>query len=356
MKRKSLCAFCLVLWVLIVCSIFSYRIEEWMIPWVDTVGIQSDMDTFGYFLPLDALVYEEDRPVLYEVAEGSGWESGKQVKEVSEAFYAVLPDQIMVYAPSSNPYLHYASKEFRNLEVVNVTAQPLERAEDVWLLVAPPGTVPMDKLPRSMELEAQSEEGTLILAKSARQPFIAGRAKNDILLWQIDAPADAHLGWELYSLTEVEKMLAALPLLGVLLAGMLFSIGLWVLSCFLSKNALQNRVLLLSNMGICAALLVGLPFFLKTITLPSSLLPRMNLFEAAHYDTEFREIFSTLTGLANVGSQTAAKTLASADQAKLLFFGILLLGIVLLAAVIFAEIVFARKQSGRKRKSFSAAR
>ena len=344
MKRKSLCAFCLVLWVLVVCSILSYRIEEWMIPWVDTVGIQSDMDTFGYYLPTDALVYEEDRPVLYEVAEGIGWESGKQVKEVSEAFYAVLPDQIMVHAPSSNPYLHYASKEFRNLEVVNVTAEPLERAEDTWLLTVPRGTFDLDRIPRTVELEAESEDALLLSAKSAKQPFISGRAKGEILFGQTELPENPHLGWELYSLGEVEKMLAALPFLAVLLAGVLFSVGLWVASCFLSKNARKNRGFLLSNLGICTALLVSLPFFLKTIDLPSSLLPKMNIFEFAHYHGEFREIFSALTGLANAGSQAAAAVLKSADQAKSLFFGILLLGIVLLAAVIFAELFLARKR------------
>ena len=350
MKRKSLCAFCLVLWVLIVCSILTYRIEEWMTPWVDTVTYATDADTGEQYLPLDALVYEEERPVLYEVVEGTGWESGKQGKVVFEGDYVIFPDRIVLNVNYGRPYLHYASKAFRDLDAVNVTAEPMERTEDSWLLIRPPEALQTEQLSRVFVPEAQTSDALLLSVASAKQPFIPGRAKKEILFRQTDLPEHPQLGWEVYSLIEVRKLLTALPSLAVLLAGMIFSVGLWVLSCFLSKNARQNRAGLLSNLGICAALLVALPFFLKTIELPSSLLPKMNILDVTHYQTEFREIFANLTDLANAGSPTAAAVLESANQAKLLSIGIVLLGVVLLAAVIFAEILIVGKRSASKKK------
>lgn len=348
MKRKSLCAFCLILWVLIVCSILTYRIEEWMKPWVDTVEYATDQDNGEQYLPLDALVYEDDRPVLYEVVKGTGWESGKRAKAVFEGDYVIFPDKIVLTVNYGYPYLHYASKAFRDLDAVNVTAEPMERADDSWLLIRPPETLQTDKFSRTIVPEAQSNDALLLSVQSAKQPFIPGRAKREILFRQTELPEHPQLGWEVYSLTEVEKLLAALPLLAALLVGMLLSVGLWVLSCFLSKNALQHRVSLLSNLGICAALLVALPFFLGTVDLPSSLLPQMNIFDVTHYQTEFREIFAALTDLADAGSQTAAAVLEHTAQAKLLCIGIVLLGVVLLAAVIVAESFIERRRGAPK--------
>lgn len=346
MKRKSLCAFALVFWVFLLCTILSYRVEEWMTPWVDSVSVGVDEKTQEYYLPLNALEYEDDMPVLYEIVEGTGWESGSQLKAVDPSRYVILPEKrIIVTMHFGNPFLHYSSKGFRDLELVNVTPKAPEKEDDMWLLMVPQGTFDLEKFPSSMEVEAQDDHAMLVSAANATVPFISGRAKNEILFRQTDLPKEFFWGWEVYSLGEVEKMLASLPLLAVLAAGMLFSVGLWAVSCFLSRNARKNRVLLLSNIGICAAMLVALPFFLRTIELPSSLLPQMNLFEAAHYQTEFREIFSSLTDLAASGSQAAAATLASADQAKFLFFGVLSAGVVLLAAVIFAEIFLAKKRN-----------
>lgn len=350
MKRKSLCAFCLILWVLIVCSILSYRVEEWMKPWIDKVTYSNDAETGEQYLPLDALIYEEDRPVLYEIVEGTGWESGKQARAVFEGDYVIFPDRIVLNVTYGYPYLHYASKAFRDLDAVNLIAEPRERADDSWLLIRPPEILQAERFPNTIVPEAQSKDALLLSVTSAKQPFIPDGAKKEILFRQPDAPEQDQSDWEVYSLAEVRKLLTALPSLAVLLAGMIFSVGLWVLSCFLSKNARQNRAGLLSNLGICAVLLAALPFFLKTVELPSSLLPKMNILDVAHYQTEFREIFANLTDLANAGSPTAAAVLESANQAKLLCIGIVLLGVVLLAAVIFAEVLIGGKRSASKKK------
>lgn len=345
MKRKALCAFALVLWVFLVCTMLSYRVEEWMVPWIDPIEYKTDEETLEQYLPLDTLVYEEEKPALYEIVEGTGWESGKQVKAVSAERYAIAPDRVVLYINYGYPYLHYTSKEFRDLDVIRLTTDVTERGEDHWLLTEP---YQPERLQRAIEVEAQSNEAALFSVAGARLPYLPARAKNELLFWERDLPDDVTSAWGIYSLAEVEKMLAALPLLGVLLAGMLLSVGLWVLSCFLSKNASKNRAALLSNLGICAALLAALPFLLNAIDLPSSLLPQMNIFDVAHYQTEFREIFANLTGLADAGSQTAAAVLESAAQARLLCIGCVLLGAALLAAVVFAEIFIARKRGAPK--------
>lgn len=348
MKRKSICAFLLIFWVLLVCTIFTYRIEEWMTPWVEITTENSNRDTGEFYLPLDVLVYENDSPVLYEVVQGDGWESGSQVRPYSPANYAVLPGRVSISISSSYGYLHYSTKGFRNLDVVNVVSEPMERGADFWLAVSNQKMPELGDLPRTMRVEAKTENTLLLSVEGTRLPFMAGRAKSEIPFAEKAAFTDPQAEETVYSLGDTEQAVAALPRLALLLLFLLVPLILWGYSCFLTKEARKNRAFLLINGGLAAALLIGLPFFLSTIDLPSSLLPRINILEFGHYAEEFREIFTALNGLSAAGSQTAAAALQTASRSSLCFFAILLGGVLLAAALVAVEAILLKKRAAPK--------
>ena len=76
MKRRSLCVICLVLYILISCTILSLKIEKEMLTQVEVLKIK-DNGMWGQSVSLPQTVLFEDTKGkhLYELIEGSGWES-----------------------------------------------------------------------------------------------------------------------------------------------------------------------------------------------------------------------------------------------------------------------------------------
>lgn len=325
MKRRVLCAFALIFWLLAVCTFLSLRIEELMVPVVTVTEPVMPRGSNEGQLPLDCLF----EGTLYQTYEGSGWEQGTRVTTVEPSMYEILPDYIKL---NWGKIIQYATKTPRIGELVNVV-QMQKREDDVWLAVSADGKAlpELGEHDGSVEIEDQTDTALLLFVKDLPQPFMEKRAQSmvpilpgedDFSLW---TNANGEIDWEqvdwaaleearpkepnFYSLNDVEQWAAQLPKLGLFLGMFLFSLIIWAHCCALSRQAQARRKLLIFNAAMVLVLLASMPLLLRRIDLPSSLLPVNNIVEISHYRAEFSQINSALQSLAKRGSQQAAEVL-----------------------------------------------
>ena len=90
MKRRAMCVVCLILYILAACTCLSLKIEEEMRLEADGMTVKGlGMWGQNIEIPMTALFEDAYGYHLYEVVEGTGWESGLRVSEVSPQRYAV---------------------------------------------------------------------------------------------------------------------------------------------------------------------------------------------------------------------------------------------------------------------------
>ncbi len=87
MKRKVLYGFSLIAWVLIACTLVSFKIEEQMTAQVVTVRSSRFEPVL---LPMESLSYNETGYHLFGIAEGTGWESGLRARELGNQSYRII--------------------------------------------------------------------------------------------------------------------------------------------------------------------------------------------------------------------------------------------------------------------------
>ena len=198
MKKKALCIFMLVFWMVGAFTLLSIKVEEQMIPQVTlaSIGGFGGRDT----LPVDCLQIDEDGiSRLYCIYEGTGWEAGTRVREETGGY--ILTEKGLKLDMGWGDYVQYTSKPLRSGEIVEVVRGG-KRESDYWLAVFPDG-VPehMEKLPSGTGVLERSGNALLLFAESAEQPYMTGRVKSLI-------PETA--GAEVYSFAEMKKFLDVL--------------------------------------------------------------------------------------------------------------------------------------------------
>lgn len=323
MKRKSFCAFGLAFWLIAFSTLFSFAVERWMTPIV--VVVDSMMS--GQ-IPLDSLQWEEDGPHLYSVTEGDNWLSGTRAANVAPDQYSV--DENAVYPSYSAGYIfvRHTSKPLLDGGLIDKEYRAGGPGPDVRLIFPLDGSAP----------KLQHVESTL-------RPFMESRVKNELEAEKV------------YSLYETRDFFSALVPLAVVPAGVFFCFILWIGICALSRDARRNRNKMFLNAGIMLVFLAFLPLYLSKISLPSSLLPRANLLEAAHYRAEFSDIFPALERLADLGDSTAQELLRHVSSRLWVAGGVVLAGLFLGGCVALLELRIGRRtvpetkpKTGRGRK------
>ena len=85
MKKQALCFGSLILYILIACTIVSAWIEATMMTQVEQgpVNTKAAHEAVTRELPLRSLFADQEGLHLYEIYDGTGWESGKRIREVS---------------------------------------------------------------------------------------------------------------------------------------------------------------------------------------------------------------------------------------------------------------------------------
>lgn len=306
MKKKALCAFLLIFWMLAACTFLSMRVEELMLPQVTVLE-----PAFGHNdLPISCVSFDETGPHLYSVYEGSGWEAGSRVAEVQRGTYRMDPEEGKVVLNSyGSKYVQYASKPLVPGELVEVR-RGNEKQPDRWLAVFPQGAPALDGLPEGITLEEQSATAVLLAVESAETPYMDGRAK-DMVPQLREAGA-------VYSFAEMQAFLDGLPQAGLVLGMLVAAVVLWVCACLMAKEARRFRTCLLMDLGLGLLLLVGVFFAIRAVELPSSLLPREQITQFGHFIQVYNQFFNGLKSFAPPAAETGplAPNLPQSEAAR----------------------------------------
>lgn len=339
MKRRVLCIFILVFWALIVCTFLSIRIEELMIPIISTT--ETDDRASDPTIPADALFYDDTGMHLYRAFNGSGWEEGLRANEVPANQYYVDGDELQLDA--TGRYVWYATRDLRDGEVV-VIQEAFQYGDDVWVAVYPEGIPDYTLTDEDMNTEAQTDTAMLISVKKASVPFMEDRARSFVETERDDFYYLQEPNNTFYSLTDLRQFMDSILLLGLLAAVLLFTVILWGCSFALSREAKENKRLLIQNAVIAAVLVLSIPLLLHFIDLPSSLLPQYHITDFSHYAAEFGELFSVLRAFAADGSSIAQEAIRHAQTRVVLAFVIAAAGIVVGVVFTLAEILHGKRK------------
>ncbi len=297
MKKKALCAFSLILYILIAFTFLSLKIEEEMITLVQVREIDPKKYSSGTVeMPLKVLFEDTQgsRLHLYEVIDGTGWESGLRIREIPRGYWSIhTPEELTM--PGGDNYrrvVQSASRQPTPGERTKIMPSRPERADDLYLAVYAREIPEVLELPSAVEVAARSDSALLLNATNMITPFFEHQAKG--------MAVHTDMAKRIFSLTDVTQFLENLPLIVLLACTLLAPLPIWLLSCLLAGSAHKNRYFLLLNTAAVIGLLAAAIALMGKIDLPSSLLPPVNIFSFDYYKAEFSQIFSALDGLGNV--------------------------------------------------------
>lgn len=335
MREKALRFFTFVLYVLAACTVLSHWIEETMMTRAELGPVNTKAaHTFVLReLPERALFRDERGLHLYEVYDGTGWESGKRIREVT-GWTTQGDGTVNVPGYPDTAYVFSATRQPRAGEKVSLL-ESQERGDDTYLLIFG-GELPKDA---QLPLEAVGFEvkgnAALMEMRSFPVPFMEQRAKT--------ASELTGFAERIFSLGDTEQFLNQLPRIAggaaVLLAGLVFLIAAWRMP----KAGLLRCV----NGALAALCLCLLPGTLSKILLPGSLLPEENIFALSHYRTALDTVFNGLAAFPD-----AFQALAQARDTAFSASGrVLLLGAGITAGILLLECGLQWAQKRRKRPS-----
>lgn len=334
MKKQALCSGSLILYILIACTIVSAWIEATMMTQVEQgpVNTKAAHEAVTRELPLRSLFADQEGLHLYEIYDGTGWESGKRIREVSG--WSLTGECVSISGFPDTAYVFSATRQPRAGEEVSLL-ESQERGDDTYLLIFE-GELPKDaQLPLETVGFEVKGNAALMEMQSFPVPFMEQRAKT--------ASELTVFAERIFSLGDTEQFLNQLPRIAggaaVLLAGLVFLIAAWRMP----KAGLLRCV----NGALAALCLCLLPGTLSKILLPGSLLPEENIFALSHYRTALDTVFNGLAAFPD-----AFQALAQVRDTAFSASGrVLLLGAGITAGILLLEYGLQWAQKRRKRPS-----
>lgn len=318
MKKRVLCFFSLILYLLTACGLLSQKIEAEMATQV-LLSLRTAAGSLSpTSQPLRVLFTDEGDDHLYEVVDGTGWNSGLRIREIPEGFwtigYAIGP---YVAIPGGRDYrfVESASRQPPEGKLARIIEE-FEITDDRYLLLFPEGVPESMALPENTAVIAQSRNALLLDVPNAELPFFEHRAKT-----LSDTLGAAE---RVFSLTETEQFLTALPAIALTALLLASALILWAFSCLLSIRPEQHKGLIWFNAALILASLYALLRVLGSFDLPASLLPARNILDWQHYADTLSLIFGTLETFAdNAQGLLTLKAQAFAQSAQILQWGFL---------------------------------
>ncbi len=325
MKRRSLCVICLVLYILISCTILSLKIEKEMLTQVEVLKIK-DNGMWGQSVSISqtALFEDERGKHLYELVEGSGWESGLRVREIPQDGYELDYEKGTIRLPGGKDYCFIATASRQPVvgELVEIIeSKDAEAISDAFLFVYPQG-VPEDLLVTDgLSIKEQSEEAVLISIENTTTYFFEHKQMGE------HQTMKGH-DWRIFSQETVRDFWEQIPLV-VLLAVLLLAVTiLWVFSCIVCTFTYHPKRLFATIGAISVASLAAICIILSYIDLPSTMLPDTNILNIRHYFSELEMMLSGLKTLPSALQEfSEVKTTASTHCTVIVALGLVLTGI-----------------------------
>lgn len=323
MKRKVLCIFSLLAYLLLFCNVFAPMAQREMTVLADVKEVKKNTN-FNTNLPGYASQWGEEEGV-YQIVEGAGWNTGSRVKEIDPQYYRIDKDQTgkamhFILAPGEYDVIVSASRmpQVGDLvESVEVEESPGEKL----ILYLPEGGGIFKPLQNNFTVLQQGEKGILMDTMGIKTPYFEHR-----MLQGLSNRIEAK-GMRVYSYSDAESFLRYLPLLalmgGLLLAGVI----LWGGTCLLTQKQYPS-VLLWINVGAIGLTLLPMLIVTKAVDLPASLMPSDSILNISHYCSEFSNIFAAMESVGDQSLQSLGVWMAIASVA--IFLAAAALSIVLL--------------------------
>ena len=287
MKKKVLCAFSLILYLLIVCTLLSEKIEVEMRTQVETHEIKGNSIYSFLELPASYLFQQDGKSTLFEVTENTGWESGLKAQAIPDEAWSLNTvsesDKVAISLGSQCTFIRTASRTPQSGELVDII-KTTDTHSDTWLVLYPEGVPAYDALPAGIQVISKTENALLLSVEESKYPFFEHRALMEL---QQIAKEDMRV----YSLSTVSEFINQIPDLCSVLLLLLAPVFIWIFSCFLSVHANRHKLLLVVNILFAMISLFLLRLVLNEIDLPAAILPGDNILNLQHY----RNVFSAIT-------------------------------------------------------------
>ena len=282
MKKNVLRLFSLLLIFLVFFTLVSPKVEEEMATLVDAKIRKDTGRNIG--ISNIAIIWPESKDVLFNIIEGTGWESGLRIAEIPSIYFDRGEAHITLGPGKEYWYIYSASRE----PVAGSAVVPVEisTVADTYLLWHPDSIQNLMIPAGAMELLDTAQNAALIKHDKASAPFFEHN------IWYI---LKNQSGEEIriYSLNDVRQFTEALPWIAGVLAALLASIFLWA---GLWKVGRHQGAIVLRLLLIAGAMAMTL-WMLEQFDLPASLMPRENILDMPHYLAEFRRITASMDAL-----------------------------------------------------------
>lgn len=323
MKRKVLCIFSLILYLLVVCTMLSGKIEKEMATLVQvekrTSGKSADQ---AMTLNIRAVFTDSEGDHLYEVREGDGWDSGLRSYDVPGFGLNFLKGVVTLYGSRDYSFVKSASRQPQDGELA-IIVEEFETGKDTYLYYYDHGVPEEWDLPPYLTVIAQSENALLVENAEAEFPFLPHTAKT----WTVTTD----MADRVFSLSEVCLFLKELP--KVTLVFTLLGMGglLLLISCLL----LDDRKLLYGNMAGMMGMIGLSCLTIRKIDLPASLLPSSSVLDLEYYKNEMLLIAKELEYMAEQSYNILGLTQEIQQQCACIFYtGLLLAGVIVIVVFI----------------------
>ena len=306
MKKTFFCVFFLIFLTLITCTILAGAIEEEMT--LEVIGYEKRQSFDTFTAPEYMLFRDEEGGHLYEVYQGTGWESGFRTREIPlyRGYFVVDRNYIVARGASRQPVYGEVTELYDGQDT----------GPSTYVAWYPNGIPKENQYLFQVEILEKSDHALILYQENGTRPFMENRAKGGMV--QLEGP-----GWRVYSLDALEQLLKNVPGALAAVTLVLAVAALGVMICVLICREEANIRPILLNGALIAAALAVLALILKCIDLPASMLPRENIFNIAHYRTEMAEIY---TALKELGTDTTRTYVRLRAFSLLTGYAILILG------------------------------
>lgn len=295
MKRRILCVICLLLYILAACTILSLKIEPEMIIPVDVQEIKGANTQKAYIeLPMTVLF---DR-LLYEVVEGTGWDSGPHVQLISYTEYTIDDEneKVLLDTGVDRLLITSASREPVNGELVEVLPKKQDKKSDQFLFIYP-NRIPHDMtISRKLEVIEKSRTAILAVKEETDVTFLEHQQKGQFAKM-------AGEEWRIFSMDDLTAFWKQVPFVVQIMLFLIGIILLWVVCFAVSTRTARPGWLFAYSGSLSVLSLLGIQYNLNRIDFPSSMLPDASILHLNHYIYEQKLISQALETISTGASE-----------------------------------------------------
>lgn len=129
MKQRSAILAILTIWLLAMCTVISFRMQDIMR--IEVITVSPDQKDL---LPMNVLREDEDGIHLYALAEGDAWTPGVRIFEVEHGSYTVENNNVRALTNNYRNYVQYTSRSFEVEDRARAAAKFKDAVSDTYII------------------------------------------------------------------------------------------------------------------------------------------------------------------------------------------------------------------------------